>query len=164
MAIGEENASHLPFPLVHRRPISTQSLTHLSRMANWAPVYSPQQWNSEGKEGWRGPTTSGNYQAKRALDPEIPVSDPSPLLTPLMPLLIPSTTTFPFHLSPSSSLLPHLFLSSYRPGCPSFPCLFGSGPNPNRLSNCFKNILPFSAPSLPPLCPVFILGNRHSLS
>ncbi|KAK9522537.1 hypothetical protein VZT92_018991 [Zoarces viviparus] len=55
-------ASRLPFPLVHRRPISTQPLTHLSRMANWAPVYSPQQSNTEGKEGrWGAPTTSGNH-------------------------------------------------------------------------------------------------------
>lgn len=98
-----------------------------------------------------GPTTSGNHQAKKVSDPEIPVSDPSPLLTPLMPPLIPSTATFPLHLSPSfTSTLPLLFLSSSHPGCPSFPCLFGSGPNPNRLSNCSKNILPFSAPSAPP--------------
>lgn len=51
LACGGEDAPHLPFPLFHRRPISTQPLTHLSRMANGAPVYSPQQRNTEGKEG-----------------------------------------------------------------------------------------------------------------
>lgn len=64
-------------------------------MANWAPVYSPQQRNTERKEGQGGPTTSGNHQAKRALDPEIPVSDPTPLLT-LSPPCLYSTPPPPF--------------------------------------------------------------------
>lgn len=170
--MGGKDASRLPFPLFHRRPISTPPLTHLSRMANWAPVYSPQQRNTERKEGRGGPTTSGNHQAKRALDPEIPVSDPSPLLNPPPPCLY-STPPPPPFLSiclPPSLLFspppPPPFSSSppFVPAAHHFHVSSGSGPNPNRLSNCFKNILPFSDPSAPPLCPVFIPGNRHSLS
>lgn len=48
-----EDASHLPFPLFRRRPISIQPLTHLSRTANWAPVYSPQQRNRRRRRCWR---------------------------------------------------------------------------------------------------------------
>lgn len=76
-------------------------------------------------------------------------------LRPPPPLLSSSDTTFPLHLSPSLTPLlflsysPLLFFSSPSPGCPSFPCLFSTGPNPNRLSNCFKNILPFPSPPLP---------------
>lgn len=117
--MGGKDASRLPFPLFHRRPISTPPLTHLSRMANWAPVYSPQQRNTERKEGRGGPTTSGNHQAKRALDPEIPVSDPSPLLTP-PPLA--STQPLHHHLSsPSVSLLHSSSLLLLLP--PSLPLL-----------------------------------------
>lgn len=52
--LGREDASRLPVPLFHRRPIPTQPLTRLSRTANWAPVNSPLQGG--------GGLTSGKHQ------------------------------------------------------------------------------------------------------
>lgn len=142
VAVLREGCPWPPISLFHRRPISTQPLTHLSHTANWAPVYSPQKRALKGKK-CGGRETSGNHQVRRALDPAIPVSDPSPLLSsphPLPQSCLYSTPPPPFLSIP-------LFLSSPCPAWTSFPCLFCSGPNPNRLSNCFKNILPFSAPT-----------------
>lgn len=130
-------------------------------MVNWAPVYSPQQRNTEGKEGWRGAATSGNHQPKRALDPEIPVSDPSPPLT--SPTCLYSTPTPPPFLSiclppsllsffsPPLVLAAHHFHVSSAMGLIQTDCL--------TVSKTYSLSQP---PLLPSLCPVFISGNRHS--
>lgn len=118
VAVMRKGCPWPPISLFHRRPNSTQPLTHLSHMANWAPVYSPQKRALKGEEkkikikkkgrGWAsGGETSGNHQAKRALDPAIPVCDPSPLLT-LSPSL---AFTQPHHHLSSPSPLPLLPLS-----------------------------------------------------
>lgn len=90
-----------PISLVHRRPISMQPLTHLSRMANWTPVYSLQRrntgWGDERDLQHLGPI---NPKSLRSWDSSLwPISSP-------LPLHNPSTSTFLLHLSASLPLLP----------------------------------------------------------
>lgn len=163
VAVMRKGCPWPPISLFHRRPNSTQPLTHLSHMANWAPVYSPQKRALKGEEKkikkikkreglgqWgRDIWEPSSQKSFRSCDSSLwPLSSPHPLpqsclySTPPPPIL---------PIPPSSPpLVPtaHHFHVSSAVGLIQTDCL--------TASKTYSHSQP------PPFCPAFICGNRHS--